>query len=62
MKILGIIPSRYDSNRFLGKPLLDLGGKVWCKAYYEQVEKSKLDQIIVATDDERIYNAVVPRT
>jgi len=59
MKILGIIPSRYDSNRFPGKPLLDLGGKSMVQRVYEQVEKSKLDHVIVATDDERIYNAVV---
>ena len=59
MKILGIIPSRYDSNRFPGKPLLDLGGKSMVQRVYEQAEKSKLDHVIVATDDERIYNAVV---
>ena len=59
MKILGIIPSRYDSNRFPGKPLLDLGGKSMVQRVYEQAQKSKLEQVIVATDDERIYNAVV---
>ena len=59
MKILGIIPSRYDSSRFSGKPLLDLGGKSMVQRVYEQAQKSILDQIIVATDDERIYNAVL---
>tara|TARA_B100001115_G_C15835626_1_gene417746 strand:- start:1282 stop:2004 length:723 start_codon:yes stop_codon:yes gene_type:complete len=59
MKILGIIPARYDSSRFPGKPLLDLGGKSMVKRVYEQAQKSKLDQVIVATDDERIYNAVL---
>ena len=59
MKILGIIPSRYDSNRFPGKPLLNLGGKSMVQRVYEQAQKSKLDHVIVATDDERIYNAVV---
>ena len=59
MKILGIIPSRYDSNRFPGKPLLDLGGKSMVQRVYEQAQKSKLDHIIVATDDERIYNTVI---
>lgn len=59
MKILGIIPSRYNSSRFLGKPLLDLEGKSMVQRVYEQAQKSILEQIIVATDDERIYNAVL---
>ena len=59
MKILGIIPSRYNSNRFPAKPLLDLGGKSMVQRVYEQAQKSKLDQVIVATDDDRIYNAVL---
>ena len=59
MKILGIIPSRYYSNRFPGKPLLDLGGKSMVQRVYEQAQKSRLDQVIVATDDKRIYNAVL---
>ena len=58
MKILGVIPSRYDSSRFLGKPLLNLGGKSMIQRVFEQAQKSKLDQIIIATDDERIYRAV----
>ena len=59
MKILGIIPARYGSSRFPGKPLLDLGGKSMVQRVYEQAQKSKLDQLIVATDDERIYNAIL---
>ena len=59
MKILGIIPSRYDSSRFPGKPLLDLGGKSMIQRVYEQAQKSNLDEVIVATDNERIYNAVL---
>lgn len=59
MKILGVIPSRYYSNRFPGKPLLDLGGKSMVQRVYEQAQKSKLDHIIVATDDKRIYDAVL---
>ena len=59
MKILGVIPCRYNSSRFLGKPLLDLGGKSMVQRVFEQAQKSKLDQIIVATDDERIYNTVL---
>ncbi len=59
MKIIGIIPSRNDSSRLPGKPLLDLGGKTMVQRVYEQAQKSKLDQLIVATDDERIYNTVL---
>ena len=59
MKILGVIPCRYNSSRFLGKPLIDIGGKSMVQRVFEQAQKSKLDQIIVATDDERIYNTVL---
>ena len=59
MKIIGIIPCRYNSSRFPGKPLLDLGGKPMVQRVYEQAQKSILDQLIVATDDERIYNSVL---
>ena len=59
MKIIGIIPSRNDSSRLPGKPLLDLGGKPMVQRVYEQAQKSILDQLIVATDDERIYNVVL---
>ena len=52
--IIGIIPARYDSNRFPGKPLVDIHGKTMLQRVYEQCEKSKLDRLIVATDDERI--------
>jgi 3-deoxy-manno-octulosonate cytidylyltransferase (CMP-KDO synthetase) len=55
-KILGIIPSRYDSSRFPGKPLIDLAGKSMIQRVYEQVKKSNsLSDVIVATDDERIF-------
>ena len=59
MKIIGIIPCRNNSSRFPGKPLLDLGGKPMVQRVYEQAQKSILDQLIVATDDERIYNSVL---
>lgn len=59
MKILGIIPARYSSTRFPGKPLADIGGKPMIQRVYEQAKKAKsLNDVIVATDDERIENAV----
>lgn len=58
MKFLGIIPARYASTRFPGKPLAKLGGKNVVQRVYEQVA-AVLDHACVATDDERIYNAVI---
>ena len=58
MKILGIIPARYASTRFPGKPLALLGGKTMIERVYIQCIKSSLTDIIVATDDERIYKHV----
>lgn len=56
---MGIIPSRYASSRFPGKPLLDLGGKSMIQRVYEQASKApELSKVIVATDDERIYQHV----
>jgi 3-deoxy-D-manno-octulosonate cytidylyltransferase len=57
MKFLGIIPARYASTRFPGKPLADMSGKPMIRRVYEQVS-GQLDEIIVATDDQRIHNAV----
>lgn len=57
MKFLGIIPARYASTRFPGKPLADIGGKMMIQRVYEQV-KTCLDDVWVATDDERIATAV----
>ncbi|MBO5188971.1 MAG: 3-deoxy-manno-octulosonate cytidylyltransferase [Alistipes sp.] len=57
MKFIAIIPARYASTRFPGKPLAMLGGKSVIQRVYEQVA-GVLDDAVVATDDERIYEAV----
>ena len=57
MKFIGIIPARYASTRFPGKPLAILGGKTVIQRVYEQVV-SVLGEAYVATDDERIRQAV----
>ena len=57
MTFTGIIPARYASTRFPGKPLAVLGGKPVIQRVYEQVA-SVLDEAYVATDDERIFNTV----
>lgn len=56
-EILGLIPARYGSTRFPGKPLADIGGKPMIQRVYEQATKV-LKYVYVATDDERIENAV----
>jgi 3-deoxy-manno-octulosonate cytidylyltransferase (CMP-KDO synthetase) len=56
---IGIIPARYASTRFPGKPLVDIKGKSMIQRVYEQCEKvPELNVLIVATDDEKIYNHV----
>ena len=57
MKFIAIIPARYASTRFPGKPLAMLGGKTVIQRVYEQVT-SVLGEAYVATDDERIFQAV----
>lgn len=55
MKIIGVIPARYSSTRFPGKPLALIKGKSLIERVWRQVKKSKqLDAVVIATDDERI--------
>lgn len=56
--ITGIIPARYDSTRFPGKPLVDIHGKSMLQRVYEQCLISNLDRLVVATDDGRIATHV----
>ena len=59
MKKLAIIPARYESSRFPGKPLVDLMGKSMIQHVFERVNNASIfDEVIVATDDERIANHV----
>ena len=59
MKIIGVIPARYESTRLAGKPLKDICGKTMIQHVYEQACKAKLiERVIVATDDERIVKVV----
>lgn len=57
--ILGIIPARFASTRFPGKPLIDIQGKSMIQRVYEQAKKSNsLSMVVVATDDARIFEHV----
>ncbi|GAB2543563.1 3-deoxy-manno-octulosonate cytidylyltransferase [Spirosoma aerophilum] len=69
--IIGIIPARYGSSRFPGKPLADIGGKSMIQRVLEQASQAaSLSKVVVATDDDRIagvvrrlgYEAVMTRT
>ena len=57
LQFAGIIPARYASSRFPGKPLVLIGNKPMIQRVYDQAKKT-LDLVWVATDDERIYDAV----
>jgi 3-deoxy-manno-octulosonate cytidylyltransferase (CMP-KDO synthetase) len=59
MKIIGVIPARFASSRFPGKPIEKILGKPMIQWVYEGAKQSKLlNKIIVATDTEKIYNTV----
>ncbi|WP_159635191.1 3-deoxy-manno-octulosonate cytidylyltransferase [Sphingobacterium composti Ten et al. 2007 non Yoo et al. 2007] len=59
MKVIGIIPARYQSSRFPGKPLIDIAGMSMIQRVYQQAKHaSSLTEVIVATDDQRIYDHV----
>ena len=59
MSIIAVIPSRFASTRLPGKPLVDICGKTMVQRVYERVRRVKLfDEVLVATDDERIMSAV----
>ena len=59
MKTLGLIPARYASTRFPGKPLAEIAGKSMIQRVYEQALKAKLlTDVVVATDDDRIFRHV----
>lgn len=58
MKFLGVIPSRYASTRLEGKPLKDICGHTMIEWVYKRTKLSNFDEVVVATDDERIYKEV----
>ncbi|WP_443939019.1 3-deoxy-manno-octulosonate cytidylyltransferase [Pedobacter sp. MW01-1-1] len=59
LRIIGIIPARYASTRFPGKPLVDIAGKSMIQRVYEQAKKANsLSKVVVATDDTRIAEEV----
>ncbi len=58
-KVLGVIPARYQSSRFPGKPLADIAGKPMIQWVYERARQARLlSEVVVATDDDRILKAV----
>lgn len=59
MRIVAVIPSRFGSSRFEGKPLAPIAGKPMIQRVYESAAKSNsISQVVVATDDQRIFDAV----
>jgi len=59
MRVMGVIPARYGSTRLAGKPLADINGKPMIQHVYELACRAKtLDIVVVATDDQRVFDAV----
>ena len=58
MSFIVVVPARYQSTRLPGKPLADLAGKSMIQRVYEQASLSRADRVIVATDDQRVADAV----
>lgn len=59
MKIIGIIPARFESSRFPGKPLVDINNQSMIQRVYNQAKNSTaLTEVVVATDDKRIFDHV----
>ena len=58
-KILGVIPARYASTRFEGKPLKLIDGKPMIEWVYKRAKNANIDKLVVATDDKRIYDTVI---
>lgn len=57
--VVAVLPARYQSSRFPGKPLAMIAGKTMIQRVYEQVRQAAgISRVVVATDDERIYDAV----
>lgn len=62
MKIIAVIPARYQSSRFEGKPLAEICGKLMIERVYLQAKQvTEFEEVYVATDDDRIYNACAER-
>ena len=58
MKILGVIPARYASSRFEGKPLKEIEGHPMIEWVYKRAKNADIDELVVATDDKRIFDVV----
>ncbi len=59
-KVLAVIPARWESVRFPGKPIIDILGKPMVQWVSEQAQKARLvTEVVIATDDKRIYDAVI---
>jgi len=56
MSFIVVIPARYASSRLPGKPLLDIAGKTMVQHVYEQAQKSQAKRIVIATDDQRVFD------